>query len=125
MSTVLSGPRPALTTLSEDEALFRDAVREFAEAELAPRASAMDQAQAMDLDLLPMLFEMGLMGIEIPEHLGGAGSTFFVSVLIVEELSRVDPAVGVLAVPTASPRRAAGPTPLPCRAAPTRTGTTG
>jgi alkylation response protein AidB-like acyl-CoA dehydrogenase len=97
MSTVLSGPRPALTTLSEDEALFRDAVREFAEAELAPRATAMDQAQAMDPDLLPMLFEMGLMGIEIPEHLGGAGSTFFVSALIVEELSRVDPAVGVLA----------------------------
>jgi len=97
MSTVLSGPRPALTTLSEDEALFRDAVREFAEAELAPRATAMDQAQAIDPDLLPMLFEMGLMGIEIPEHLGGAGSTFFVSVLIVEELSRVDPAVGVLA----------------------------
>jgi alkylation response protein AidB-like acyl-CoA dehydrogenase len=57
----------------------------------------MDQEQAMDPDLLPMLFEMGLMGIEIPEHLGGAGSTFFVSALIVEELSRVDPAVGVLA----------------------------
>jgi len=96
MSTVLSGPRPALTTLSEDETLFRDAVREFAEAELAPRAMAMDQAQEMDADLLPMLFEMGLMGIEVPEHLGGAGSTFFTSVLVVEELSRVDPAVGVL-----------------------------
>ena len=96
MSTVLSGPRPALTTLSEDETLFRDAVREFAEAELAHRAMAMDQAQEMDADLLPMLFEMGLMAIEIPEHLGGAGSTFFTSVLVVEELSRVDPAVGVL-----------------------------
>ncbi|HSG48914.1 MAG TPA: acyl-CoA dehydrogenase family protein, partial [Longimicrobiales bacterium] len=89
MSTVLNGPRPALTTLSEDETLFRDAVREFAEAELASRAMPMDQAQQMDADLLPMLFEMGLMGIEIPEHLGGAGSTFFTSVLVVEELSRV------------------------------------
>ncbi|UCC24888.1 MAG: acyl-CoA dehydrogenase [Gemmatimonadales bacterium] len=96
MSTVLSGPRPALTTLSEDESLFRDAVREFAEAELAPRATRMDEAQEMDPDLLPMLFEMGLMGIEIPERLGGAGSTFFVSALIVEELSRVDPGVAVL-----------------------------
>jgi alkylation response protein AidB-like acyl-CoA dehydrogenase len=96
MTTVLSGARPALSTLGEDETLFREAVREFAEAELAPRAMAMDQAAELDPELLPMLFEMGLMGIEIPESMGGAGSTFFVSVLVVEELSRVDPAVGVL-----------------------------
>ncbi len=96
MSNVLSDTRPALSMLSEDENLFREAVREFAEAELAPRAMPMDQAQEMDADLLPMLFEMGLMGIEIPEDLGGAGSTFFTSILIVEELSRIDPAVGVL-----------------------------
>jgi butyryl-CoA dehydrogenase len=96
MSTVLTGVRPALSSLSEDETLFRDAVREFAEAELAPRAAHMDQAAEMDADLLPLLFEMGLMGIEVPESMGGAGSTFFVSVLVVEELSRVDPAVGVL-----------------------------
>ncbi len=96
MSTVLTGVRPALSSLSEDESLFRDAVREFAEAELAPRAAPMDQAAEMDSDLLPLLFQMGLMGIEIPESMGGAGSTFFVSVLVVEELSRVDPAVGVL-----------------------------
>ena len=96
MSIVLTGVRPALSSLSGDEALFREAVREFAEAELAPRAARMDQAGEMDPDLLPLLFEMGLMGIEIPEGMGGAGSTFFVSVLVVEELSRVDPAVGVL-----------------------------
>ncbi len=96
MSTVLTGARPALSTLSDDETLFREAVREFAEAELAGRAMAMDQASEMDPDLLPLLFEMGLMGIEIPESMGGAGSSFFVSVLVVEELSRVDPAVGVL-----------------------------
>lgn len=82
--------------LSEDENLFREAVRDFAESELAERAMPMDQAQEMDPELMPMLFEMGLMGIEIPEELGGAGSTFFTSILIVEELSRIDPAVGVL-----------------------------
>ena len=96
MSNVLTDSRPALSMLSEDEGLFRDAVREFAESELSERAMRMDQAQQMDADLLPMLFEMGLMGIEIPEEFGGAGSTFFTSILIVEELSRVDPAVGVL-----------------------------
>ncbi|HSM03420.1 MAG TPA: acyl-CoA dehydrogenase [Longimicrobiales bacterium] len=96
MSTVLTGARPALSTLSEDETLFREAVREFAEAELADRVTPMDQAGEMDADLLPLLFEMGLMGIEIPESMGGAGSSFFVSVLVVEELSRVDPSVAVL-----------------------------
>ncbi len=88
--------RPALTTLSEEELMFRDAVRDFAEAEVAPRVHAMDEAQQMDEGLVSQLFELGLMGIEIPEAHGGAGSTFFTSVLIVEELSRVDPAVGVL-----------------------------
>jgi butyryl-CoA dehydrogenase len=96
MSTVLSDARPALTMLSEDEIMFREAVRDFAEAEVAPLVSAMDAAQALDPALLPKLFELGLMGIEIPEHFGGAGSAFFTSVLIVEELSRVDPSVGVL-----------------------------
>jgi alkylation response protein AidB-like acyl-CoA dehydrogenase len=96
MSTVLTASRPALTSLSEDEQLFRDAVRDFAESELAERAIRMDQAAEMDADLIPMLFEMGLMGIEIPEELGGAGASFFTSILIVEELSRIDPAVGVL-----------------------------
>ncbi len=96
MSSLSLDARPALSMLSEDEVLFRDAVREFAESELSGRAMKMDQAQQMDADLIPMLFEMGLMGIEIPETLGGAESTFFTSILIVEELSRVDPAVGVL-----------------------------
>lgn len=76
--------------------MFRDAVRDFAESEIAPIAADMDEQQKMDPELLPKLFEMGLMGIEIPEDLGGAGSTFFTSVLIVEELSRVDPSVGVM-----------------------------
>jgi alkylation response protein AidB-like acyl-CoA dehydrogenase len=96
MSTVLSDSRHALTMLSEDELMFRDAVREFAAAEIAPRVASMDEAQEIDADLIVKLFELGLMGIEIPEELGGAGSTFFTSVLVVEELSRVDPAVAVV-----------------------------
>jgi alkylation response protein AidB-like acyl-CoA dehydrogenase len=97
MSTNVSGDvRSALTSLSEEEAMFREAVRDFALSEVAPRAHGMDESQQMDAGLVEQLFEMGLMGIEIPEAHGGAGSTFFTSVLIVEELSRVDPAVGVL-----------------------------
>jgi len=97
MSTVLSDPaRPALTQLTEEESMFREAVRDFALAEIAPRVSRMDEEQRMDPDLIPQLFELGLMGIEIPERFGGAESSFFTSVLVVEELSRIDPAVAVL-----------------------------
>ncbi len=94
--TPSSTPHLSLTTLSEEEGLFREAVRDFALAEVAPRVTEMDRAQAFDPALLPQLFELGLMGIEIPEVYGGTGSTFFTSILVVEELSRVDPAVGVL-----------------------------
>ncbi len=96
MSTVLNDVRPALTTLSEDEEMFREAVRDFAESEVAPRAPRMDQEQKLDADLIPQLFEMGLMGVEIPERYGGIDASFFTSILIVEELSRVDPSVGIL-----------------------------
>ncbi len=94
-SVVLTAPS-ALTALSEDERMFQDAVREFAEAEIEPRTKEMDAKGEMDPALIKQLFEMGLMGIEVPESLGGAGSTFFTAVLIVEELSRVDPSVGVI-----------------------------
>ena len=86
----------ALSTFSEEEGMFRDAVRDFAESEIAPRVTEMDRAQALDPGLLPQLFELGLMAIEIPESYGGAGSTFFTSILAVEELSRIDPSVAVL-----------------------------
>jgi alkylation response protein AidB-like acyl-CoA dehydrogenase len=97
MSSVLADrSRPALTTLSEDEQLFQEAVRDFATAEIGPRVHHMDEAQAIDEDLIPKLFELGLMGIEIPGSMGGTESSFFTAVLVVEELSRVDPAVAVL-----------------------------
>jgi alkylation response protein AidB-like acyl-CoA dehydrogenase len=96
MSSVLADARPALTVLSDEEEMFRDAVRDFAATEVAPRVMAMDEAERMDPDLIPQLFELGLMSIEIPEQHGGTGSTFFTSVLVVEELSRVDPSVAVL-----------------------------
>ena len=88
--------RPPLTQLSEDEATFREAIRTFAQGEIAPRARAMEEAGRYDADLLPKLFEMGLMGVDVPEAYGGAGGTFFQSILAVEEVSRADAAVGVL-----------------------------
>jgi alkylation response protein AidB-like acyl-CoA dehydrogenase len=90
-----AAPQP-LTVLTEEESMFRDTVRQFAEENVAPRAAAMDEAAQIDGDLIPQLFDIGLMGIEIPETHGGAGSSFFTSVLVVEELSRADPSVGVL-----------------------------
>jgi alkylation response protein AidB-like acyl-CoA dehydrogenase len=96
VTTPLADLPVALTTLTEDERLLRQSVREFAQQELASRVRAMDEAAKMDATLLTRLFDMGLMGIEVPERLGGGGGTFFHSVLVVEELSRVDPAVGVL-----------------------------
>ncbi|MDX1673574.1 MAG: acyl-CoA dehydrogenase [Longimicrobiales bacterium] len=88
--------RPALTALSEEEGMFRDMVRQFAEEQIAPLVMDMDRDAKMDPALIETLFELGLMGIEIPERHGGAGASFFTSVLVVEELSRVDPAVAVL-----------------------------
>ena len=85
-----------LSDLSEDEILFRDTVRSFADEKIRPQVSKMDREAAMPRDLIDACFELGLMGIEIPENFGGAGSTFFMSVLVVEELARVDASVAVL-----------------------------
>jgi alkylation response protein AidB-like acyl-CoA dehydrogenase len=92
-STALS---TALTTLSPDEQLFRDSVYEFANRDIRPLVRQMDEEAKLVPGLLPKLFDLGVMGIEIPESLGGAGASFFHSVLAVEALSRVDPSVGVL-----------------------------
>ncbi|WP_374033073.1 acyl-CoA dehydrogenase [Bdellovibrio bacteriovorus] len=88
--------RPALTVLSEDEQAFRDAVRSFAESEIKPHVTHMDEEAKMKPEILTKLFEMGLMGIETPEKWGGAGSTFFMACLAVEEIGRVDGSVSVL-----------------------------
>lgn len=86
----------ALTQLGPDELMFRDTVRRFAAAEIAPLVRSMDESQQMDPKLLRQLFSLGLMGIEVPEQYGGAAGTFFEAILAVEEISAVDPAVGVL-----------------------------
>jgi len=84
-----------LTTLSEDEQMFRDSVREFAEGEIRKRVETMDEQGYLDPALTKQCFELGLMGIETPEEYGGAGGSFFQAILAVEELSRVDASVGV------------------------------
>jgi len=84
-----------LTRLSEEEQMFRDAVRDFAEQEVRPRSAAMEKAAAIDPTLIPKFFELGLMGIETPEALGGAGGSLFMTVLAVEELSAVDASAAI------------------------------
>jgi butyryl-CoA dehydrogenase len=86
---------PALTTLSEEEGMFRDAVREFAESEVRPLVSAMDEAARFEPSLIPKFFELGLMGIEVPERFGGAGGGIFMAVLAIEELARVDASAAI------------------------------
>lgn len=86
----------ALTMLSEDERDFRRMLREFAEAEMRPLVREMDAAQQMDAGLVQKLHDLGIMGIEAPEEYGGAGGTFFMAILAVEEVSRVDASVAVL-----------------------------
>jgi acyl-CoA dehydrogenase len=85
-----------LTQLSQDEILFRESVRQFSRDQIAPLVRRMDEEQQMDAGLLRHLFKLGLMGIGIPEEYDGSGGTFFDAVLAVEEISSVDPAVGVL-----------------------------
>ena len=96
MTTSNSNVRPAVTNFSEDEIAFRDAIRQFAESEIKPHVQQMDHDAKMKPEILSKLFEMGLMGIESPEKYGGAGSTFTMACLAVEEIARVDGSVGVL-----------------------------
>jgi butyryl-CoA dehydrogenase/short/branched chain acyl-CoA dehydrogenase len=88
-------PRP-LTALSEEEQLFQATVRRFAREQVAPHVREMDEAGVFRKDIIRQFFELGLMGIEIPEEYGGQGGTFFQCVLAVEELSAVDPSAGVI-----------------------------
>ncbi len=91
----LASPAP-LTTLTEDEILFRDNVRQFAEDKIRPLAHEMDEKAMFDHGLLDQFFQLGLMGIEIPEQYGGAGGKFFEAILAVEEFSRADASAGVI-----------------------------
>ena len=85
-----------LTQLNEDEQLFRSTVREFAQQSIGPLVRQMDEEQHFSVNLLPQLFNLGLMGIEIPMEYGGSGGTFFEAILAVEEISAIDASVGVL-----------------------------
>ncbi len=93
--SIAGAPSPLLVWTEDDE-MFRSAVAGFARKEIAPRARAMDEAGRLDPALLPQLFEMGLMGIEIPEGYGGQGGTFTQALLAIEEIAKADPAVAVV-----------------------------
>jgi short/branched chain acyl-CoA dehydrogenase len=86
----------ALTSLTDEESLFQQSVREFAEQQVRPLASEMDEHGKFSPEIIQQFFELGLMGIEIPEEYGGQGGTFFNAILAVEELSRVDASAGVI-----------------------------
>src|SRR5689334_8226242 len=88
-------PQPLLA-LTDDEKMFRDNVRQFAEESVKPRVKEMDEKGVFDKSLIEQFFQLGLMGIEIPEQYGGSGGTFFEAILAVEEMSRVDPSAGVI-----------------------------
>src|SRR6202162_2277783 len=90
----LETPPPPLTALSPDEQLFQTTVRKFAREQIRPYVREMDEAGVFRKDIIKQFFDMGLMGIEIPEEYGGQGGTFFQAVLAVEELSAVDPSAG-------------------------------
>jgi alkylation response protein AidB-like acyl-CoA dehydrogenase len=94
-AVAISAPAP-LTHLNEDEELFRSSVREFSQQTIGPLVRQMDEEQHFSADLLPQLFQLGLMGIEVPPEYGGSGGSFFEAIVAVEEISAVDPSVGVL-----------------------------
>src|SRR5579875_3799162 len=92
---VATAPAP-LVALTEDETLFRDTVRQFADESIRPHVKEMDEKAVFDHSLLDQFFQLGLMGIEIPEEYGGGAGTFFEAILAVEELARVDPSASVI-----------------------------
>ena len=95
-ATVEVTPGSPLTLLSEEEQMFQQSVREFAIERIRPFVFDMDREAKMRKELIDAFFELGIMGIEVPDQWGGAGSTFFNAVLVVEELSHVDASCGVL-----------------------------
>ncbi len=97
MPDILQANPPApITSLTEDEVMFRDNIRQFAEEKIRPLVKEMDEKAVFDHSLIDQFFQLGLMGIEIPEQYGGGGGKFFEAILAVEELSRVDASAGVI-----------------------------
>ncbi|HMC30693.1 MAG TPA: acyl-CoA dehydrogenase [Candidatus Angelobacter sp.] len=96
VSAQIAVPPQPLVSLTDDEILFRDNVRQFADQALRPKVREMDEKGVFDHDLIEQFFHLGLMGIEVPEQYGGAGGKFFEAILAVEETSRVDPSAGVI-----------------------------
>ena len=94
--TLAALPAPPLTVLSDDERLFRANIRQFAEDKVRPLVREMDEKGVFDKSLIDEFFQLGLMGIEVPEQFGGAGGKFFEAILAVEELSRADASAGVV-----------------------------
>ena len=95
-AAVVTNPPAPLVALTEDEGLFRDTVRQFADESLRPHVKEMDEKGVFEHSLIDQFFQLGLMGIEIPEEYGGGAGTFFEAIVAVEELSRVDPSAGVI-----------------------------
>lgn len=95
MEDVMAHPQP-LVALTEDEQMFRDSVRQFAQEAIGPKVREMDEHGKFDPEIVQQFFQLGLMGIEVPEQYGGGGGTFFEAILAVEELSKVDPSAGVI-----------------------------
>jgi len=92
----LSTARPPLTQFSDEELMFRDAVMAFANEDVRPRVRAMEAAGKIDRELIDSCFELGLMGITVPEVLGGAGGSLFMVAIAVEEISKVDPSAAIV-----------------------------
>ena len=95
MTTSLNKALP-LTQLSEDERMFFQSALDFAKKEIGPLVAKMDESEVMDPGIIRKMHELGFMGVEVPEKYGGAGSTFFNAILIIEALAQVDPSVSVL-----------------------------
>lgn len=85
-----------LTLLSNDEQLFKQEIEKFAQTVIGPKVMEMDEKESFDPEILRQMFDLGLLGIEIPSQFGGAGGTFFMACLAVQALSTVDPSAGVL-----------------------------
>jgi alkylation response protein AidB-like acyl-CoA dehydrogenase len=96
MISDLPTPRLPLTTLTDDELAFRDAVAEFTTGEVRPRVQDMERAAKLDPTLIPTYFELGLMGIQVPERYGGAGGSLMMVTIAVEEISKADAAAAIM-----------------------------